>query len=81
MRNSSFFSEINITAVLLDYESKKFNKKVGKTDKLLDSSSFQALFCLPAGDGSRLQCVSAILIWLVLVLTDLWELFVDLLYN
>lgn len=44
-------------------------------------SFFQALLYLPAVDGSRLQCVSVILIWLVLVLTDLWELLVDLLYN
>ena len=39
------------------------------------------LLYLPAVDRSRLQCVSVILIWLVLVLTDLWELFVDLLYD
>ena len=36
---------------------------------------------LPAVDGSGLQCVSMILIRLVLFLTDLRELFVDLLYN
>ena len=42
---------------------------------------FQALLHLPAVDGSGLQCVSVILIWLDLALTDLWELLVDLLHN
>lgn len=42
---------------------------------------FQTLLYLPAVDRNRLQCVRLILIWLVLVLTDLWELLVDLLYN
>lgn len=76
----------------LDYKSKKtLAKLIGFSHHRLAQNTrrpikrhfflSQALLYLPAVDGSRLQCVSMILIWLVLVLTDLWELLVDLLYN
>lgn len=81
----------HVHAAALDYESKTtLAKLIGLSQRRLAQNTghpitcqllFKALLYLPAVDRSRLQCVSMILIWLVLVLTDLWELLVDLLYN
>lgn len=68
-------------AKLICFSQHRLAQNTGRPRKTSVPSSFQALLYLPAVGGSRLQCVSMILIWLVLFLTDLWELLVDLLYN
>lgn len=63
-----------------DRESRKELAKLAQKTEY-PAPPLQALVYLPAADRSRLQCVSLILIWLVLVFTDLWKLLVDLLYD
>lgn len=77
-------------AAAVDHKSKKtlakpigfsYHRLAQKAGRRIECQVFFLHVFLPAVDGSGLQCVSMILIRLVLVLTDLRELFVDLLYN